>query len=309
MDEIFDVIILGAGPAGLSAGIYTSRARLKTLILNEGTTGGQVILTHEIANYPGVETIPGYQLINTMKKQAKSFGCKIKANLNITNISLNNDIKEIEVNSKDTYKAKSVIITTGGKPRSLGIKGEDEFKGKGVSYCATCDGDFYTDKEIVVIGGGNSALEEADSLTKYASKVTIIHQFDHFQATQYYVDKAKANPKINFVMESEPREILGDQSVNKIKIENLKSGEFSEIVIDGVFIFVGYVPGTDKFKNLIELTDRNEIITDTEMKTSVNGVFAAGDCIKKRFKQVSTAVGDATVAALSSIEYINNSIN
>lgn len=305
MNEIFDVIILGGGPAGLSAGIYTSRAKLKTLILNEGTTGGQVILTHEIANYPGVETVPGFQLVNIMKKQAKSFGCKIKANLNITKVDLESDIKEVEINNKTSYKAKSIIITSGGRPRNLGITGEEEYKGKGVSYCATCDGDFYTDREIVVIGGGNSALEEADSLTKYASKVTIIHQFDHFQATKTYIDKAKANEKISFIMESEPREIIGNKSVTKVKYENVKTGKFSEIETDGVFIFVGYVPGTEKFKNIIKLSERNEIITDAEMKTNINGVFAAGDCIKKRFKQVSTAVGDGTVAALSAIEYIN----
>ncbi|MEA3316711.1 MAG: thioredoxin-disulfide reductase [Bacteroidota bacterium] len=305
MNEIFDVIILGGGPAGLSAGIYTSRAKLKTLILNEGTTGGQVILTHEIANYPGVETVPGFQLVNIMKKQAKSFGCKIKANLNITKVDLESDIKEVEINNKTSYKAKSIIITSGGRPRNLGITGEEEYKGKGVSYCATCDGDFYTDREIVVIGGGNSALEEADSLTKYASKVTIIHQFNHFQATKTYIDKAKANEKISFIMESEPREIIGNKSVTKVKYENVKTGKFSEIETDGVFIFVGYVPGTEKFKNIIKLSERNEIITDAEMKTNINGVFAAGDCIKKRFKQVSTAVGDGTVAALSAIEYIN----
>jgi len=306
MEDIFDIIILGGGPAGLSAGIYSSRAKLKTLILNEGTIGGQVVLTHEIANYPGVETVPGYQLVNTMKKQAKSFGCKIKANLTITKINLQGDIKEVEVNGKTTYKAKSIIIATGGKPRSLGIDGEDEFKGKGVSYCATCDGDFYTDKEIAVIGGGNSALEEADSLTKYASKVTLIHQFDHFQAAEAYVEKAKANPKIHFVMDSEPRKISGDLSVNKIQYENVKTGELTEFAVDGVFIFVGYVPNTDKFGAELNLSERNEIITDNDMRTNIPGVFAAGDCIRKTFKQVSTAVSDGTIAALSSINYINN---
>ena len=306
MKEIFDVIILGGGPAGLTAGIYSSRAKLKTLLLNEGTIGGQIILTHEIANYPGVEQAPGFQLVNTMKRQAKSFGCKMKSNLKITKINLTSDIKEIEVNGKAIYFAKSVIIATGGKPRSLGIDGENKYKGKGVSYCATCDGEFYTGKEIVVIGGGNSALEEADSLTKYASKVTVVHQFDHFQAAESYVEKAKNNPKINFIMESEPRKIIGSESVNSIMIENLKSGEISEIETKGIFIFVGYVPNTELFSSSIKLSDRKEILANIEMKTNISGVFAAGDCIEKPFRQVSTAVSDGTVAALSAINFVNS---
>ena len=177
----FDVIILGAGAAGLTAGIYTSRAKLKTLILNEGAIGGQMILTHEIANYPGVENVPGYQLANTMRNQAKSFGCKIKSNLRITKLDLAGEIKSIEINDKVTYTARAVIIATGGRSRNLGVPGEEKFQGNGISYCATCDGDFFQDKEIIVVGGGNSALEEAVSLTKYASKITIIHEFDHFR--------------------------------------------------------------------------------------------------------------------------------
>lgn len=306
MEDIYDVIIMGAGPAGLSAGIYASRAKLKTLILNEGTVGGQVILTHEIANYPGVETTNGFQLVNTMKKQAKEFGCTIKANLNITNINLTNKVKEIEVNGSDIYKAKTVILALGGKPRTLNIPGEDDFKGRGVSYCATCDGEFFTGKEVVVVGGGNSALEESVSLAKYASKLTIVHQFDNFQALPHYIDMAKADPKINFIMESELREISGENSVQKVKYENLKTGKMSELDTDGVFIFIGYSANVEKVKDFITLNSSGEIVVDNNMKTNIEGVFAAGDCIEKRYRQVTTAVADGTIAALSASDYLMN---
>ncbi|HKK43522.1 MAG TPA: FAD-dependent oxidoreductase, partial [Bacteroidales bacterium] len=178
----YDVIVLGGGPAGLSAGIYLSRARLRTLILNEGTAGGQMVLTHEIANYPGVEKISGYQLANIMRKQAKEFGCDIRNNISVTGVDLEGEEKKIYLSDGSVYTSYSVILTPGGRPRTLNVPGETELKGRGISYCATCDGDFFSGREIVVVGGGNSALEEAVSLTRYASKVTIVHQFDHFQA-------------------------------------------------------------------------------------------------------------------------------
>jgi thioredoxin reductase (NADPH) len=199
----FDVIILGGGAAGLTAGIYLSRAKMKTLIINEGTAGGQMVLTHEIANYPGVESTGGYMLGSTMKKQATTFGAKIFNNTKIESLDLTSDIKTIELARKGKFTSDSFIIATGGRSRPLNVPSEDKLKGRGISYCATCDGDFFQDKEIIVVGGGNSALEEAVSLTKYASKVTVIHQFDHFQALEHYIDEAKANEKIEFIMESE----------------------------------------------------------------------------------------------------------
>ena len=265
MENKYDVIIIGGGPAGLTAGIYLSRAKLKTLILDAGIIGGQVVLTHEIANYPGIENISGYQLASTMRKQAKKFGCDIKSNIKITSLELDNKQKEITVNNKDKYIADAVIISTGGKSRPLNIPGEKEFTGKGISYCATCDGDFFQDKEIIVVGGGNSALEEAVSLTQYASKVTIVHQFDHFQAYPHAIEEAKNNNKINFIMESEIIEFLGD-----------------------------------------ELNNRKEIIVDNSFKTNINGVFAGGDAIAKKYRQITTATSDGTLAALNTIEYINS---
>ena len=306
MDEIFDVIIIGAGAAGLTAGIYTSRAKLSTLILNEGAIGGQMVLTEEIANYPGVAATKGYMLANTMKEQAKSFGCKIKSNIKISKYQFDTQVKEVELADGRKFKAKAVILTPGGRPRSLNIEGEAEYKGKGISYCATCDGDFFTGREVVVVGGGNSALEEAVALTQYATKVTIVHQFDHFQAFEHAIQEAKNNPKIEFIMESELRGFYGNGKLEKVTIEHLTTGKLSELKTDGTFIFVGYQPNTESLKELVQLNDRNEIIVDSAMKTSVEGVFAAGDCINKRYRQITTPVAEGTIAALSAAEYLRN---
>jgi thioredoxin reductase (NADPH) len=304
MEDIFDVMILGAGAAGLTAGIYSSRAKLSTIILNEGSVGGQMVLTEEIANYPGVETAKGYSIAGTMKKQAKDFGCKIKSNVHITKYNFDGDTKTVELADGKIFKAKTVILALGGKPRSLNITGEDTFKGKGISYCATCDGDFFTNKELIVVGGGNSALEEAIALTNFASKVTIVHQFDNFQAFEQIVEEAKNNQKIEFIMSSELREFQGDESLRSVVIENLQTKERYSKNVDGVFIFIGYQPNTEAIKEYIKLNDRLEIIVDADMKTNMSGVFAAGDCIVKKYRQVTTAVAEGTVAALSAAEYI-----
>lgn len=306
MDTIYDVIILGAGAAGLSAGIYTSRARLNTLILNEGAVGGQMVLTHEIANYPGVEITNGYALANIMKKQAKDFGCKIKSGVKISNYDFSGDVKVVNLEDGRSFQAKSVILTPGGRPRNLNIPGEDQFKGTGISYCATCDGDFFTDKEVVVVGGGNSALEEAVSLTKYATKVTIVHQFDQFQAFKHAIIEAQENPKINFIMESELKVFSGNGKLNAVQIEHLPTGKISEMKTDGAFIFIGYLPNTEDLHGVVDLNNRGEIVVDTDMKTNVPGVFAAGDCIVKKYRQVTTAVADGTIAALSVSDYLRS---
>jgi len=301
----FDAIVIGGGPAGLTAGIYLSRARLSTLIITDGVAGGQMILTHEIANYPGVESISGYQLSNIMKKQAKNFGCVIKGNTSVESMNLEGETKEVTLSDGQTYTADSVILTPGGRSRTLGVEGEGRFKGRGISYCATCDGDFFTGKEIVVVGGGNSALEEAVSLTKYATKVTIVHQFDHFQAFEYAVEEAKANPKIHFIMESSIVRFNGEEKLESVDIRNLKTGELQDFKTDGVFIFIGYVPNTEFLKGTVNMNKWNEIVVDSEMATSIPGVYAAGDSIVKRYRQVTTAVGDATIAALAASNYIH----
>jgi len=301
----YDAIVIGAGPAGLTAGIYLSRAKLKTLIINEGTVGGQMVLTHEIANYPGVENISGYQLANIMKKQAKTFGCDIKSNIIIERIELSGEVKSLTLADGNVYTCNSVILTPGGRSRTLGVKGEDNFKGKGISYCATCDGDFFTNKEIVVVGGGNSALEEAVSLTKYASKVTIIHQFDHFQAFEHAIEEARNHPKINFVMESTISAFHGSENLESIDIKNLKTGNVHNFNANGTFIFIGYTPNTEFIKGKVEMNQGGEIMVKPDMSTNIEGVYAAGDSIAKRYRQVTTAVGDGTVAALAASNYLH----
>jgi thioredoxin reductase (NADPH) len=301
----YDAIILGAGPAGLTAGIYLSRARLKTLIVDEGTVGGQMVLTHEIANYPGVESISGYQLANIMKKQAKSFGCEIKGNTSVKNIDLSGEVKNLTLSDGSLFTSDVMILTPGGRSRTLGVEGESRFKGKGISYCATCDGDFFTNKEIVVVGGGNSALEEAVSLTKYASKVTIVHQFDHFQAFEHAVEEANNNPKIHFIMESSIISFNGAENLESVDIKNLKSGKTQNFRTNGTFIFIGYLPNTEFLKGKVDLNKWDEIVVKSDMSTSMEGVYAAGDSTAKRFRQVTTAVGDGTVAALAATSYLN----
>ena len=304
MEKIYDVMILGAGAAGLSAGIYASRGKLETLILSEGVTGGQMVLTNEIANYPGVEMIKGYELSDIMKRQAKSFGCTLKANVKIVSYRLSEEIKEVTLEDGRVFRAKAVILAPGGRPRSLNIPGEKEFEGRGISYCATCDADFFRDKRLIVVGGGNSALEQAVTLTHFASQVTIVHQFDHFQAFAHAVEEAERNPKISFIMESELRAYVGNGTLQKVQVEQLKSGELTYLETDGVFVFIGYIPNTEAFEGVVKTNERGEFIVDQEMKTSLPGVFAAGDCVAKRYRQVTTAVSDGTIAALSATEYI-----
>lgn len=301
----YDAIIIGGGPAGLTAGIYLSRARVKTLIVDQGTIGGQMVLTHEIANYPGVESISGYQLSGIMKKQAISFGTRILSNVSISSLDLDNTLKQIVLSDGTLYTSDVVILSPGGRSRTLGARGEDDFKGRGISYCATCDGDFFTDKEIIVVGGGNSALEEAVSLTKYASKVTIVHQFDHFQAFEHAIEEAVSNPKISFLMESVVTGFYGNEKLESVDIKDLRSGSVSNFKTDGAFIFIGYVPNTEFLKGKVKLNQWGEIIVNIEMRTNLEGVYAAGDSTAKRYRQVTTAVGDGTVAALAASAYIN----
>jgi len=304
--EHFDVIVIGGGPAGLAAGIYLSRSRISTLILNSGTVGGQLVLTHEIANYPGVESTSGYALARIMKKQAISFGAQIKTIKGIEELDLKSELKRIRISDEQEYTAHAVIMAPGGNPRTLGVDGENDFKGRGISYCATCDGEFFTGKEIVVVGGGNSALEEAVSLSKFASKITLLHQFDHFQAFPHAVEEVKKNEKIHIRMEHVITGFFGEESLKGVKIKNLKTGTEEDFATDGAFIFIGYVPNTEFLEGCFPLNDRGEIPVDANMNTAFEGVFAAGDCIAKKYRQVTMAVGEATAAALSAAEYVHN---
>ena len=289
----------------MTAGIYLSRAKKKVLIIDKGIPGGQMVLTHEVANFPGHENISGYMLSMAMRKQAESFGCEFKTNVSVTRLALDGPAKEVEINGSEVFTAPVVILATGGRSRKLGVPGEDEFTGRGISYCATCDGDFFTGKEIIVVGGGNAALEEAVSLTTYASKVTIVHQFDHWQAFPSAVQEMEENEKIDYIKESRIVEFQGSAGLEKVIIEHIPTGKKTEKTIDGVFIFIGYVPNTEALKGIVKLNEWNEIVTDENLATSVEGVFAAGDCIQKKYRQITTAVSDGTVAALNVLEYLN----
>lgn len=303
----YNAIVLGAGPAGLTAGIYLSRSKASTLILDTGTVGGQTVLTYEVANYPGVELTSGYQLSSIMRKQAKSFGCTIKSNTKITSINLEGDVKKIIINDNQVFTSDVVILATGGRSRMLNVPGEIDFKGKGISYCATCDGDFFQDKEIVVVGGGNSALEEAVSLTKYATKVTILHEFDHFQAFDHAISAAKENDKIDFIMSSHITDFKGDDKLTQLTYKDLKTNELKTKSIDGVFIFIGYEANTSMLKNTpVNLNERGEVLTNEKLQTNLSGVYAAGDNRAVRFRQITTAVADGTISALNALEHINS---
>ncbi len=306
MAEQFDVVILGGGAAGLTAGIYVSRARKSALVLDTATIGGQILLSHQVANYPGVEEVFGYQLARTMKKQAQQFGTTIVGNRELARLDLASPRKEVETSEGELFQSQAVILAVGGAPRSLGLPSEERFKGKGISYCATCDGDFYRDQDIVVVGGGNSALEEAVSLTQYAKSVTVVHQFNQFQAYQYAVDEAKQNEKIRFIMEAEVEEFLGAESLQAVRIRHKRSGQTQELQATGTFIFIGYIPNTQRLQGLVPLNAQGEILVDENMSTGIPGLFAAGDARAKRYRQITTAVSDGTIAALSALDFLHS---
>jgi thioredoxin reductase (NADPH) len=302
---LYDVIIIGGGPAGLTAGLYTSRARLKTLLIEKGLAGGQVANTEFIENYPGFdEGISGQELSRRMEVQAKKFGTEIIKGT-VKQILLNGKIKKIILDENEkVYEAKTIIIATGAHPKPLGIEGEDRLKGKGVSYCATCDGAFFKGEKIAVIGGGDSAVEEALFLTRFAEIVHIIHRRDRLRATKIAQERAFANEKIRFIWNSVIKKIDGEDSVKAIHLRNVRTGEESILEVSGVFIYIGYIPNTEFIKGLVELNENNYIITDDEMMTSVRGIFAAGDVRAKSLKQIATAVGDGATAAVSAARYI-----
>ena len=316
-EKIYDVVIIGGGPAGLTAALYTSRARLDTIVLEKIKLGGQITITHEIANYPGAvlgeDLEPsGAELIARMVEQVKKFGAEIKVNKEICDMKLDQEIKELICTDGSSYKAKSVIIATGANPREIGCPGEKKLSGRGVSYCATCDGDFFEDLEVYVVGGGNAAIEEALYLTKMCSKVTIIHRRDEFRAEKMYVEKAFANEKIECMWDSVVVEIEGDGMVEAMSVKNVKTNEITRIEPKeedgtfGIFVFVGFLPQTEVFKGHVAMDEGNYIITDEDMKTSIEGVFAAGDLRPKILRQVVTATGDGATAAFAAQKYLES---
>lgn len=304
MAHIYDTIILGGGPAGLSAALYAGRGKLDTLLIEKGSYGGQVATTYEVDNYPGADIgITGPELSDKMRKQAEAFGTKFMKT-EVLSVELTGKIKKV-VTKTGEIEGKTVIIATGATPRTIGFKGEDELRGRGVSYCATCDADFFTDLEIAVIGGGDSAIQEALYLTKFGSKVTIIHRRQGFRAAQYLVDKARANEKIEFLLDTVVEEAYEAGGVlSGLKVKNVLSGEVSDFKVDGVFVFVGYEPISALFKGQVDMNTFGEIRTDAYMRTNLPGVFAAGDIRETTIRQVITAAADGAVAAVSCEKYL-----
>jgi len=305
ISDIYDVIIIGGGPAGLTAGLYTSRARLKSLLIEKGFAGGLVTTIEWVENYPGFdEGISGVELSQRMERQAKKFGLETVQG-SVKEIYLHDEIKRIVFEEGNVYEAKTVILATGANPRLLKVEGEEKYRGRGVSYCATCDGAFFRGKKIAVVGGGNSAVQEALFLAKLAEVVYIVHRRDQLRATKIIQERAFINPKITFVWNSLVEKIVGDNTVDALFLKNVKTGEVSRLDVQGVFIYVGYNPSTGFLKGLVKLDEDNYILTDEDMSTSVPGIFAAGDVRAKPLKQITTAVGDGATAAVSSEKYIS----
>lgn len=301
---MYDVVIVGGGPAGLTAGLYTARGKLSSLLLEQGLTGGLVTTTEWVENYPGFEEgILGAELAQKMERQATRFGLEIVSG-SVTNISINEKIKEIYLDTGQKYEARSVILATGAHPRNLKVEGEDDFRGKGVSYCATCDGAFFKGDRIAVVGGGDSAIQEAIFLTRFAEKVYIIHRRDKLRAEKILQERAFSNSKIEIIWDSVVEKIAGDSGVNALHLRNVKNDEKSSIDVQGVFIYIGYNPNTEFLAGLANLDENNYLITDENMATSAPGVFAAGDVRSKPLKQIATAVGDGAIAATAAEKYI-----
>lgn len=302
-DRLYDVVIIGAGPAGMTAAVYASRANLDTLMLERGVPGGQMADTEEIENYPGFESILGQELSTKMFDHAKKFGA-VYAYGEVREVIDHGDYKEVIAGDK-SYKAKAVIITTGAEYKKLGIPGEAELTGRGVSFCAVCDGAFFKERHLAVIGGGDSAVEEGMYLTRFASKVTVIHRRDTLRAQKIIQDRAFANEKMDFIWDTVVEQINEkDGKVGSLTLKNIKTGETSEFEADGVFVYIGTVPLSEPFKSLGIVDEEGYIPTNENMETSVPGVFAAGDIRVKDLRQVVTATGDGSIAAEAAIKYI-----
>jgi thioredoxin reductase (NADPH) len=303
----YQLIIIGGGPAGLTAGLYASRARLKTLLIEKGAIGGQVLITDWIDNYPGfIEGTTGADLVEKMSAHATRFGLETKT-ASVKSLELKNDIKTVFLENGNQLTARTIIICTGGNPGRLGVKGEDEYTGKGVSYCATCDGPFYKNEHVAVVGGGNTAIQEAEHLTKFASRVTVIHRRDELRATRIVQEKAFANDKIDFIFNARVVEIRGgEKGVEELLLDH-NDGTSSTLRVNGVFILIGVNPNNEALPlEDLETDEYGFLVTDTEMRTRLPGVFAAGDIRSKSFRQIVTAAGEGATAELSAENYLSN---
>lgn len=304
MTQIYDVVIIGAGPAGLTAAIYAARANLKTIMIERGVPGGQMVNTEEIENFPGFESILGPDLSTKMFSHATKFGAEYSYG-EITSIQIDGTYKLVQT-SNQTFKTKTVIIATGTEHKKLNIPGEKEFSGRGVSYCAVCDGAFFKEKELVVVGGGDSAVEEALYLTRFASKVTVIHRREQFRAQPILQQRLFDNNKVEVIWNHTVEEIIGASKTEKLILKNVTNDTKSEFKADGVFIYVGMYPLTKSFTDLPITNSEGFILTNDHLETSIPGIFAAGDCRDKMLRQVVTATADGSIAAQSAQHYIEN---
>jgi len=301
--ERVKVLILGAGPAGMSAALYAARAELAPVVLTGTALGGQASLTHVIENYPGFpEGVGGLELGELFQKQAERFGARFEFDT-ATSVDLSKRPFTVKTYSKE-YLADVVILTTGASPNHLQIPGETELTGKGVSYCATCDGWFFKDKKVVVVGGGDSALEEGLFLTRFASEVTIIHRRDQLRAGAILQRRAQENPKVRFIFDTVVTAAEGQKAVERLRLKNVKSGEESTLDTDGLFIFIGHTPNTQLYQGQVEMTPAGYVVTDMEMRTSVPGVYAAGEVNDPHFRQVITSAGMGAAAAISATRFL-----
>ena len=305
MGERFDVIIVGAGPAGLAAGLYAARMNLRAVLLDQGPPGGQLLNTELIEDYPGFESILGSDLAIKMAEHARNFGLDIREFEPVRDIDLEGThTKVVTLESGSELRAPAVILAAGGLPRKLQVPGELEFAGRGVSYCAVCDGAFFRGQELAVVGGGDAALEEGDFLTRYASKVTILHRRDQFRAQPILQSRARANPKVQFVLNAQVREIHGDEKVSGLRY--VQEGVEKELPLGGVFIFVGFLPNSQLLKPHVEHEAAGYLVTDRNMQTSIPGIWAVGDVRAQLTKQIATAVGDGTTAAVAASQYVDH---
>ena len=300
-----DLVIVGGGPAGLTAGLYAARSRIDTLLLEKLTPGGQVMTTATVENYPGFEeAISGPDLMVKMEKQARRFGLKIETQ-QVEKISREGDLKRV-LSDGGEYLTKAVIVATGAEPKSLGIPGEKEFRGRGVSYCATCDGPFFRDKEVAVIGGGDSAVEEAIYLTRFAKRVRIVHRRDRLRAAKLVQERALSNEKVEVLWDTVPIRIDGEQFVQSMDVKNVKTGQETKLDVSGVFFYVGVKPNSDFFEFDIETDEGGFLRTDDNMRTSVDGIYAVGDVRSKMLRQIVTATGEGATAAFAVEKYLEN---
>lgn len=301
-DKIYDVIIIGAGPGGMTAALYASRSNLSTLIIEKGAPGGQLINTADIENYSGFKSIKGPELANEMYEGATQFGAEYTFG-DVREVIDGKEYKQV-ITSNKVFKTRTIVIATGAEHKKLDVPGESELNGRGVSYCAVCDGAFFRDRPLVVVGGGDSAVEEGTYLTQFASEVTIIHRRDELRAQEILQDRAFNNDKVNFIWDSVVEEIEGENNVGSVQVRNVKTGEISHLDTSGVFIYIGLLPNTEMFANLDITDEEGWIVTDRTMETSVPGIFAVGDVRDTVLRQVGTAVGDGSIAGDSAYKYI-----